>query len=246
MRKRKFMGRGPWLAIFLFYSMFSTCYAIEATVGTEAVESEPGGGLALHVWDRYVRRFRRDHNISLSLGYASAKWDVQAFGDNRGKNYRTEQNSVVAEYTFHILISGKTGYYLGTSGGYVFARPNKLDDEFQPSSSWLLPGVRAGMVYNYDPSGRLFAGVGAQLERFNNLKTHRASGEWQSASLTGESVQMVAGVDLFFALETAIHFAWTDTMTYFPKPAHASDFLVNARLTRRVQGAEMGLLYHFL
>ena len=237
------MGRGPCQAIFCLYIMFSCCYAEEAT---NSVESEPGGGLAIHVWDRYVRRFRRDHNIGLSLGYQSAKWDVQSFGDNRGKSYRTDQNSVVAEYTFHILISGKTGYYLGTSGGYIFTRPNKLADEFQPSSSWLLPGVRAGIVYNYDPSGRFFAGVGAQLERFNDLKTNRATGEWQSASLTGESLQMTVGADLFFALETAIHLAWIDSITYFPKPADASDFLVNARLTRRAQGAEMGILYHFL
>ena len=243
MRKNKLMRRKPWLAIFCIYIMFSACYAMEET---GAVEPESGAGLALHVWDRYVRRFRRDHNISLSLGYASAKWDVQSFGDYQGKSYRTDQNSVVAEYTFHILISGKTGYYLGTSSGYVFARRNKLDDEFQPASSWLLPGIRAGIVYNYDPSGRIFAGVGAQLERFNDLKTHRINGEWQSASLTGESLQMIAGVDLFFALETAIHFAWVDTKTLFQKPAASSNFLVNARLTRRAQGAELGLLYHFL
>ena len=226
------MRQGLWLTFFYLYPTIS--YSYDQTPNESAqdatVESEAGGGLALHVWDRYVRRFRRDHNISLSIGYASARWDNQSLGDYEGKNYRTDQNSIVAEYTFHILISGKTGYYLGTSGGYVFTRPNRLDNEFQPSSSWLLPGVRAG----------------AQLERFNDLKTHRASGVWQSASLTGESLQMTVGVDLFFALETALHLAWVDTVTYFPRPADASDFLVNARLTRRVQGGELGLLYHFL
>lgn len=226
--------------LLIFYLLFSTAYA------EESAELEPGGGLAIHVWDRYVRRFRRDHNLSLSLGYAQAKWDVQKFGDHQDRTYFADHERILAEYTFHILISGKTGYFLGTSGGYTYSRQNKLDDEFQPSSSWLLPGVRAGISYNYDPSGRFFAGIGAQLERFNDLRTHRLTGEWQNAALTGESLEAFIGVDLFFALDMAVHFAWVDTMTFFPKPADAGDFLVNARLTRRSQGAELGLLYHFL
>jgi hypothetical protein len=229
------------MRLLIFVSLFfSTAYA------ETAVEMEPGGGLALHVWDRYVRRFRRDHNFSVSTGYQIASWHVLRFGDFTEKTYHAEQTSLSLDYTFHILISGKTGYFLGSSAGYAYTKPDKIDKEFQPSTSWLLPGARAGIAYNYDPSGRFFAGVGAQLERFNSLRTHRLTGDWQAMAITGESFQIFGGVDLFFALDTAIHLSWVDTTTVFQKPTDASDFLVDARMTRRTQGGELGLLYHFL
>jgi hypothetical protein len=240
------------VALFLFFniSYISVCYSqpeIHQDAQPEANgETEPAGTLALHVWDRYVRRFRRDHNLALSMGYGAAKWHISSFGDISEESYWTEQASLVADYSFHILISGKTGYFLGSSVGYVYTKPEKLRNEFQPSPSWLLPGVRAGLVYNYDASGRVFAGFAAQLERFNELRTHRLEGDWQSISITGESFQMFVGVDLFFALDKALHIAWIDTTTYFPKPYDASAFLVNSKIGRRVQGAEMGLQVHFL
>jgi hypothetical protein len=240
MRKSFFIKYGLWLAAILFLSSISDTYA------QTDVSTEPGGGLALHVWDRYVRRFRRDHNLSTSIGYQSVDWDIQRFGDYTDRTYKSTQTSLVVDYTFHILLSGKTGYFLGSSFGYVYAKPDKIDDEFQPSTSWLLPGVRAGLAYNYDPSGRIFAGMGAQLERFNGLRTRRIAGDWQPASSTGESFQIYAGIDLFFTLDTAIHFTIVENSTIFQKPADAGDFLVNARMRRRAQGAELGLLIHFL
>lgn len=226
--------------VFFISSLFSASYA-ETAVNTEA-----DGGLALHVWDRYVRRFRRDHNIGISTGYQTARWNVQRFGDLKDEKYRADQTSFMVDYTFHILISGKTGYFLGTSGGYVYTKPDEIDDEFQPSTSWLLPGVRAGIAYNYDPSGRFFAGVGAQLERFNALRTRRDTGEWQAASMTGESFQFFVGVDLFFVLDTAIHLTWIESNTIFPRPVESETYLVDVKMTRHTQGGELGLVYHFL
>ena len=244
MRNKFLIKYGLIIAFLNFLFIIPDSYADEPV--SEQVVTEPGGGLALHVWDRYVRRFRRDHNLSLAVGFQYVTWTVQRFGDFTDKTYQSDQASVILDYTFHILISGKTGYFLGSSAGYIYAKPDKLDNEFQPATSWLLPGVRAGLAYNYDPSGRLFAGFGAQLERFNGLRTHRISGAWQSAHLTGETYQLYAGIDLFFALDTAVHFTLVSNTTVFQKPADAGDLLVNARLSRRSQGAELGLLMHFL
>jgi hypothetical protein len=246
MRNHQLIKVGLRFLLFSFISLFSACYEKPCHAADTAVETQPDGGLALHVWDRYVRKFRRDHNLGINLGYAFAKWHVVNLGDIGEASYWVEQASTTIDYTFHILISGKTGYFLGTSAGYTFVRPEKYRDQFQPSTSWLLPGIRAGLVYNYDASGRVFAGVGAQLERFNDIKTHRATGEWQSISVTGESFQMLAGIDLFFSLDSAVHFAWVDTSTYVPKPDESDDYLVRARIGRRVQGAEIGFLTHFL
>ncbi len=240
MRKDFLIKYGLQMVVVLFFSFISDTYA------QTDVSVEPGGGLALHVWDRYVRRFRRDHNLSVSLGYQAVNWKIQRFGDITDKSYKGAQNSLVVDYTFHILLSGKTGYFLGSSTGFVYAKPDKINDEFQPSTSWLLPGVRAGLAYNYDPSGRIFAGMGAQLERFNGLRTHRINGEWEPASLTGETFQIFAGIDLFLIMDTAVHLAVVNNSTAFQKPADAGDFLVNARITRRAQGVELGLLMHFL
>jgi hypothetical protein len=227
-------------AITLFLSLTSKGY------GEDSLFFDETSGLEIHVWDRYVRRFRRDHNLAISIGFGSARWDVSHFGDLQDRAYRTNQTSITAEYTFHILIGGKTGYFLGSNGGYIATKSDKLEDEFQPSSSWLLPGIRAGLTYNYDPTGRFFGGVGAQLERFNQLRTRRKTGEWENLAITGETMQVFFGVDLFFTLETALHLAWNDTYTYFPKPAEANDYIVNTKISRRVQSGELGLLYHFL
>ncbi len=246
------------IGISLFFAFFSDVYAkdvappkslTDSSIG-ESVTNQPDNirtlELSPHVWDRYVRGFRRDHNLSLESGYSSTTWIVDKFGDLRSENYRSRQVTLIGNYTFHILIAGKTGYFLGSSAGYALADEKKLDDKFQPTPSWFLPGVQAGLTYNYDPSGRIIAGIGAQLERFNDLKTRREDGTWENASLTGESLQFYFGVDLFFVLDTAVHIIWSDSTTFFKRPADAEDKLVDVKIKRRSQGAALGLLYHFL
>lgn len=202
--------------------------------------------LSPHVWDRYVRGFRRDHNLSVESGYSSTAWITDKFGDLTSEQFQSRHLMFIGQYTFHILIAGKTGYFLGSSAGYTLVSGEKLGDKFQPTTSWLLPGVQAGLVYNYDPSGRIFMGLGAQLERFNGLATKKTPGDWQKASLTGEAYQIFVGADIFLLLDTAIHFSWIDSTTFFKRPKDAEDKLVDVKMKRRSQGASIGLLYHFL
>jgi hypothetical protein len=240
MRIRLLSKYGLVLPVIYFLSLIPDGYA------QSEVSIDPDGGLALHVWDRYVRRFRRDHNLSLSYSYQSVDWHIKRLGDLTDKVYRSSQSSMILDYTFHILIAGKTGYFLGSSAGYVFARQDKLSDEFKPASSWLLPGVRAGFSYNYDPSGRIFLGMGAQLERFNGLRTRRLDGDWQAFSITGETFQVYGGADFFFVMDTAIHVAVVRSVTLFQKPSEAQGFLVDSRMSRQTVGGELGVLMHFL
>jgi hypothetical protein len=64
--------------------------------------------------------------------------------------------------------------------------------------------------------------------------------------MTGESYEVYLGADVFFLLDTAIHFAWSDSTTFFKRPTDADDKLVDVKMKRRSQGASLGLLYHFL
>lgn len=226
----------------------STAYAEDSIFPEDSPMKllEKPGPSVLNVWDRYVRQFRRDHNLSFSFGYARTHWDVKKFGDYTRKKYNSTQQYFVADYTFHILILGKAGYFLGTNSGYVYTRPNDIDNQFRASTSWILPGVRGGLVYNYDSSGRVFVGSGAQLERFNDLRTHRSTGAWDSIAVTGESFQAFAGIDLFFSLNSSIHLAWSETRTFIQSPKESNDYVVNAIMMKRASGGEFGLLYHFL
>jgi hypothetical protein len=202
--------------------------------------------LAINVWNRYVRKFRRDHNLGLSVGFAETKWEARKFGDYRGKNYNSKQFTIITDYTFHILIGGKSGYFLGTNTGFVYTPPDNIDNEFRPSSSWLLPGIRGGIVYNYDPTGRVFIGGGAQLERFQELRTHRLTGAWNNAAMTGESMHLFIGADMFFSLNSALRFSWGETRCVLQSPADSEDYLVNASIVKRSFGGDFGFLYHFL
>ena len=197
-------------------------------------------------WDRYVRKFRRDHHLSVLTSYDRGTWKVGRFGDIVNENFASEVIDMEIQYTFHIQILGRFGYSLGTSGGYFYERLGKKSDQFSPSSGWKLPGLVAEVVYNLDASARIFSGCEFYLTRLNNIGTRYRDGSADQAALTAETYEFHTGVDWFYVLNSGIKFFYYERLMWIPKPQDASGYLSDARLSRTSRGAGIGVIYHFL
>lgn len=207
--------------------------------------NSPAGSLEIHAWDRYVRRFRRDHHLAVTTGWDQGTWHVGSVGQVKDQDFKSAGIDSTIIYTFHIQIEGKAGYYLGTSAGYYSEQRDHRNDQFTPSSMWKLPGVVAGLVYNYDPTGRIKVGAIGYLGRLNNLRT-RIGDESQQLALSAECFEMTVGWDAFFTLNWGLHLQWHNRRMWLPKPEAAAGYLVDANLNRSSQGLTLGSVYHFL
>lgn len=241
-----------FLIFLIFGTVSSFCPAAEENqnpaVSPEQLEAIrlQASSFDMHVWDRYVRRFRRDHHIAVTTGSDRGSWYVGSFGRLQESTFRSEGVDSTFQYTFHIQISGKSGYYLGTSTGYFAELRKRRDDDFGPSSMWKLPGLVAGLVYNYDPTGRFFAGGEGYLSRVNQLETRDSKGESQTISVTGESFDFLCGWDKFVSLNWGIRTQYYNRQMWIPPPKNAETYPVDARLRRTSQGVTIGGVYHFL
>lgn len=211
---------------------------------TKMLSSEDGG-LEIHAWDRYVRKFRRDHHLAVVSGWDQGEWHVGRFGNLVDQDFRSAGIDSSLIYTFHIQIEGKFGYYLGTSAGYYEEKRGSRTDDFTPSSMWKMPGVVGGLVYNYDPTGRFKIGGLAYLARLNNMRT-RINNESEQVAVSAECFEFTAGWDAFVSLNWGVHLQYHHRRLWVPKPIEASGYLVDAQMNRNSQGGSIGLLYHFL
>lgn len=205
----------------------------------------PDGGLEIHAWNRYVRKFRRDHHLAIVTGWDQGEWHVRKFGTLADQDYKSAGIDSTIIYSFHIHISGKSGYYLGTSAGYYSEQAGSRSDLFTPPSMWKLPGVVAGLVYNYDPTGRFKVGGAAYLGRLNDMRT-RINDESETAAVSAECFELTAGWDAFVTLNWGLHLQWHHRRMWVPKPVEAASYLVDAQLDRMSQGVTLGGVYHFL
>ena len=203
------------------------------------------GGLEIHAWDRYVRKFRRDHHLAVTTGWDQGTWHIGKFGTIHDQDYRSAGVDSTVIYTFHIQIEGKAGYYLGTSAGYYGEQWGSRNDLFTPSSMWKLPGVVAGLVYNYDPTGRFQVGGVATLARLNNSRT-RINAESEQIAVSAECFELTAGWDAFLTLNWGLQLEWHHRRLWVPKPLEADGKLVDAQMNRTSQGVTVGSVYHFL
>ncbi|MCX6125571.1 MAG: hypothetical protein NTV34_12630 [Proteobacteria bacterium] len=199
-----------------------------------------------YIWDRYVRKFRRDHHIAVSSGFDRGMWHVGSFGRLQETSHNSEGVDTTIQYSFHLQIIAKFGYYLGTSSGYYAELRRRHDDDFGPSSMWKLPGIAAGLVHNYDPTGRFYAGTEVYLSRIVRLESVNTSGESETIAVTGESFDIMYGWDKFVSLNWAIRIQAHDRRMWVPAPMESEGYPVDARLRRVSKGLTLGALYHFL
>lgn len=211
-----------------------------------SIVSPLSDGLDVHSWDRYVRRFRRDHHLVVSSGWEQGQWHIGYFGALKDETFRSAGADTTFQYSFHIQLSGKIGYILGSSSGYFAEQYNgERDAQFTPSSLWKLPGLTAGIVYNYDATGRFIIGGEAYLARINNLRT-RVDGESQQIAVTAEGTDIHFAWDKFVTLNWGIRTQIHQRSLWVPKPFSAEGKLVDASLSRKSRGASVGTIYHFL
>lgn len=199
-----------------------------------------------HVWDRYIRKFRRDHHIAVISGWNGGLWNIGSFGRVQDSNFQSEGIDTSVQYSFHLQIKGKFGYYLGSSTGYYAEYRQRHDNDFGPSSMWKLPGIVAGIAYNYNPTGRFLVGSEAYLSRIVRLETRESSGESESIAVTGETFDLTIGWDKFVSLTWGIRLQAYDRKMWVPKPKEAEGYLVDAKIGRTSRGVSLGTVYHFL
>lgn len=200
----------------------------------------------VHIWDRYVRKFRRDHHLTFLSGWDSGLWRIGSFGRLQDEEFKSSGVDSTLQYTFHLQIISKLGYYLGSSAGYYAELRERGDDDFGPSSMWKLPGFAAGLVYNYDATGRVFVGAETYLSRIVRLETRTSTGDSDTIAVTGETVDLMLGWDKFVSLSWGLRVQMVDRRMWVPRPYEAETESVNASISRRSRGYSLGTVFHFL
>ena len=215
-------------------------FVSKATAQTNSLD-----GVEIEQWDRYIRKFRRDHHLSLITSYDRGSWDVRHFGPVDDQSFVSTGIETTLEYTFHIQIIGRFGYSLGTSAGYMFERAGSKDERFTPASAWKLPGLVGQLVYNIDPAARIFVGGAAYLARFNGFRVVQDDGSDDRAALTAEAFSFQTGIDLFYTINSGVRFFYNRQLMMINR-LDDSNYLSNAHLIRNSQGGGIGAVYHFL
>jgi hypothetical protein len=209
---------------------------------TELIGSED----EIHKWDRYVRRFRRDHNLSVFHSFDQGYWNVGSFGQIQNEDFISRGVSSLIQYTFHIQLVSKFGYYLGSNAGYFVELEQQDDRDFGPASYWILPGLLGGIVYNYDSTGRVFVGGSANLSRILSLKTIDTHKTPQSITVTGEIFELATGWERFVTLNLALKLQYSARRMWVPKPKNAESLPVDAKINYESRTLGLGITYHFL
>lgn len=241
------------LKLLIFSALITTLCPLYGAEPTETVSEDQLQTLRfqanaedIHIWDRYVRRFRRDHHLAVTSGWDRGTWHLGSFGRLIDIAEKSEGVDSTFQYSFHLHIFGKFGYYLGSSAGYYAEMRLRGDNDFGPSSMWKLPGLVAGLVYNYDATGRFFLGTDIYLSRIVRLETRNIEGDSQTIAVTGETIDFVTGWDKFVSLSWGIRFQAYDRRLWVPAPREAAGHPVDARIKRTSRGASVGTVYHFL
>jgi len=227
--------------------------AIEAIKSHSEVVTKPIGYLIQpkeeteHQWDRYVRKFRRDHHLAASMSYDKGNWYVGSFGRIKGSRHLSQGIDTTLQYSFHIQLLSKFGYYLGSSTGYFAEFQKRHDEDFGPSSMWKLPGIAGGFVFNYNSTGRILVGSEIYLSRIVRLETKDSFGESQRIAISGESFDLMAGWDRFVTLNWAVRVQYYDRKMWVPSPRESTRHPpIDANIHRTSRGGTIGGVYHFL
>ena len=122
------------------------------------------------LWQRYIRDFRSQHNLSLTGVFKRTNWKIRDAVASNTTEYEYE-NDVVGmrfHYTYHIQMVRNLGFYLGT--GFGLGLEIVEDSEvFDPQYYYSLPSLKIGFVYNYSSKHRLIIGYEQYLKRYDQF-----------------------------------------------------------------------------
>ncbi len=200
-------------------------------------------------WERVVRGFRREHHFGVTGGYLRGNWNVSKFGPVTDMQIGDDGFWTRGEYTYHLQIYEGFGYLLGSSLGTTHTRTADLA-ALKPPTSLIYPGVVVGAVYNISPRVRLLGAGSINLERYDGLRAlalDSAGGQEDSEiSITMESYDAQAALDIFVAINLAIRIEGHDRYQLYRKPRNAGDKPVNADIERFDRWYGAGIVYHML
>jgi hypothetical protein len=196
-------------------------------------------------WERVVRGFRREHHFAVTGGILQGSWQVANFGPLRDLQIGDDGFWTRGEYTYHLQIFGPFGYMLGSSAGATYARTAD-DAAVKSPTSLIYPGVVAGLVYNISPRVRALGAISVNLERYDGLRAVAQGQQDTEISITMESYDAMAAIDVFAAMNLAIRVEGHDRYQIYRRPRNAGDKPVNAGLQRLDRWYGAGLVYHML
>ena len=196
-------------------------------------------------WERVVRGFRREHHFAVTGGYLRGSWQVGSFGPLTNIQIGDDGFWSRGEYTYHLQIFEGLGYMLGSSLGTTYTRTADAA-ALKPPTSLIYPGVVVGAVYNISPRFRLLGGGSVNLERYDGLRALAEGQDETKISITMESYDAQAALDIFVAINLAIRIEGHDRYQLYRKPRNAGDKPVNADIERFDRWYGAGIVYHML
>lgn len=203
-----------------------------------------GSRRLLHPWDRYVRGFRREHNMALSLGITSGRWQINKLGSMEGRSSSEQGVYTRCEYSFHLPLVAGFGYMLGSPFGYHYV--NQREAHWRSVSAVMFPGMLAGLVANFNPVLRLGIMASAWLERHEGIEERDVSPPATNIFVTLESYDLSAFVDVFVRLGWALRIEAHDRQLIYARPHDAENYEVNAKIEKRDRWYGVGTVLHLL
>ena len=189
------------------YRLISSWSVLALAAGTanlSSAETDAGAGLPVSKtedWQRLVQGFREGHHFGLGLHVSQFEWSgsVDGYeGSVEGFNRAAWSVSAKAFYAFYLPILGGAGYYLGTVTQFPLLY---WQSEGNLTADYVdLPGIVAGLSYDFNPRSRVTLGLEANLRRFYRFKLDSGL----DATFTARAWAISLTGDYFYDFESAL------------------------------------------
>ena len=209
----------------------------------------------LHEWDRAVRGFRYGHNFFWYGGLEQGTWRINGNVDPGegeeaiaySREFDTEAGFVAFQYTYHLPISGRFGYYLGSSMATTFSERSDQKDVFI-RRTLVFPGISVGLSYNFSPAIRAYVGGDWQLVRFERFFERQLDNDLDptKAYFNAQSLAGLGGVDLFLALRWAVRLHFERAFIQNSRVLESDGEVVGVNRKKRTERFALGIVYHLI
>ena len=184
-------------------------------------EEENQGILRLieHPWERYVRRFRSEHNFALTAGGSTGYYNIESFGEIVAQRFRSGAAWAKFQYSYHVPVYRGFGYLLGSSVGYYY-EPADRRRVFQPAPAKMFPGILGGLVMNFTASLRLSAAADVYMLRADRITSFDPvdPSRTEQISVTMVAYDLGGFFDYFYDLNWAIRLETHYRSVYYYRP----------------------------
>lgn len=226
-------------------------FAVGSFFLAQTVQADPGNDDVMpekeqHVWSRYLRDFRGEHNFGASFGYTATEWNLGEFGVLSNQKISTTGTYIKANYSFYLPLFGQLGYMLGSSVGYV-SPGTCTDPRFSPPPSTTeMPGLVVGLLYNISETTRVQLWEDFHLSRVSRLRLAPVTQERVDfLHVTMETIDSNLALDFFFKLQWALRIEISVRRSVYFRPQNSSDMPVDTKFERSARMAGIGITYNY-